>query len=256
MTHFFYFAPLAYAREAQLHHKEQRKKRKKKKETKKKNFKIQITVRKTNLHLEWLENLKKMPNDTFLIYMDINVMIFLFFVFLYFFYLGLASCPAWLPCNLHRSHSWHNSLLILHSSMFLLSLNTRSLLIHIFCLLPFMLRFLINNQRIDKSLRSCDKPFPIHHCFWVSNCRLFHRLNSFWVMQGLTQTFIYINTSFGPALTSGFVSFHVTTTNLETYLWSLKNLCALFPHLVTIEDDSILIHDYHLNQFRGNHAII
>ena len=74
-----------------------------------------------------------------------------------------------MPCNLHRSHCWHNTLLILHNSMFLFSYNTRSLLNQIFYLLPFMPKFHINNWRINKNLRSCGKPLLILHCFRASN---------------------------------------------------------------------------------------
>ena len=107
---------------------------------------------------------EKVPNDTFLIYMDNKVIFFSNF--------GASSCSTWLPCNLCWSYSWYNTLLILHNSMFLFSVNNRSLLIHVFCLLHFFPRFHVNNWRINKSLRCCGKPLLIHHFFRASNCRL------------------------------------------------------------------------------------
>ena len=153
---------------------------------------------------------EKVPNDTFLIYMDNKVIFFSNF--------GASSCSTWLPCNLCWSYSWYNTLLILHNSMFLFSVNNRSLLIHVFCLLHFFPRFHVNNWRINKSLRCCGKPLLIHHFFRASNCRLLHGLYFFWAVHGLTHTLISITTSFGPTLTNTLVTLPVTTTNLKTYL--------------------------------------
>ena len=113
-TPFFSFATLAYARVARLHHK-QRKKR-----NKEKNSKSKLLWEKRVF--SWMPRKpEKLPNDIFLVYMDIKKKSFCFFVLFFFF-----SCSAWLPYNLHWSHSWHNTLLILHNSMFLFYFNTRS----------------------------------------------------------------------------------------------------------------------------------
>ena len=74
-------------------------------------------------------------------------------------------------------------MLILHNSMFLFSLNPYSILIWIFCLLPFMPWVHVTNWRIRKNLRSCGMPLPTLHCFRASNCRLLHRRNLFWAIQ-------------------------------------------------------------------------
>ena len=156
MTHSFSFATLAYARVERLH-------RKTTTTTTTKTFKIQTTIRNTNLHFKIFglpRKLVKVPNNT-LTYKDIKMMSFFFFS-----NLGASLCPAVLPCNLHQSHSWYNTLLILHNSMFLFFLNICGHLIQVFYLLPFFPKFHINNWRITKSLRSCGKPLPTHHCWW------------------------------------------------------------------------------------------
>ena len=76
MTPNFSFASLAYTSVTWLH----RQQRKKKKKQKKQQDKIQnpTTERKANLHLD-VQKTWKLPNNTFLIYMDIKMLIFFFF---------------------------------------------------------------------------------------------------------------------------------------------------------------------------------